>query len=78
MGRVSKRISAAIGAQTIKDEILIQMQDNIQINKSFLENLSLYSFQIKKVIAQDDSPRNNGLPIVLHWIKVGTESNEIK
>ena len=56
-------------------DIFTAIADNKQIKSRFLENLSLFSLQSMYVIAQDDSTRNKGLPMVDHCIKTGLVKN---
>ena len=59
-------MSIAIGNITKSDDIFKLRQEMKLIIRSFLENLSWFSFHIRNAIAKADSPKNKGLPIVLH------------
>ena len=67
----SNKISKNIVNDIINAEILKETDAIIEINN----NLKLYSvllfFQIKYITTKQDSPRNKGLPIVLHNKNVG-------
>ena len=41
----------------------------------FNVNWDLFSFYMRYIAIREDSPRNNGLPIVLHCINVGIDKN---
>ena len=60
-----------IGKQTINEEIFIDKQQIIHIIRKLLSLGSLFFSHNKYEIAHEDSPRNNGLPIVLHWRNTG-------
>ena len=60
------------------EDILKQMQFKIEIVKSFNVERDLVSLHIRYKTIREDSPRNNGFPIVLHWIKVGIDKNAIR
>ena len=54
-----------------KEDILNDMQPRADKTSNFREWLVFSLFQIKYKIIKEDSPKNNGFPIVLHCINVG-------
>ena len=71
----SFKIRKIIGRQIIIAEILMLIDANKQIKSRFLEKMSLFSIHKIKVMAIDDSAKNNGLPIVAHCTKTGVLRN---
>ena len=51
------------------------MQHKAAINNNFKEYLVFKFSQIKYIAIKEDSPKNKGLPMVLHCINVGTVRN---